>query len=96
MIKNIYRKIVSEKQRIALHYALYKIEADCYGVTDMNVAVAASHPAVFSLTVILDYARISNVRIAFLSNGHEFFACTSKTRYSKAGYSQCAYSISHR
>lgn len=27
MIKNIYRKIVSEKQRIALHYALYKIEA---------------------------------------------------------------------
>lgn len=97
MIKNIYRKIVSEKQRIALHYALYKIEAVLlYGVTDMNVAVAASRPAVFSLTVILDYARISNVRIAFLSNGHEFFACTSKTRYSKAGYSQCAYSISHR
>ena len=32
----------------------------------MNVAVAASRPAVFSLTVILDYARISNVRIASL------------------------------
>lgn len=27
MIKSLYRKLVSEKQRIALHYALYKIEA---------------------------------------------------------------------
>lgn len=27
MIKSLYRKLLSEKQRIALHYALYKIEA---------------------------------------------------------------------
>lgn len=27
MIKSLYRKLVSERQRIALHYALYKIEA---------------------------------------------------------------------
>lgn len=27
MIKSLYRKLVSEKRRIALHYALYKIEA---------------------------------------------------------------------
>ena len=27
MIKSLYRKLLSEKQRIAIHYALYKIEA---------------------------------------------------------------------
>ena len=38
MIKNIYRKIVSEKQRIALHYALYKIEA-VLGLCNCNYTI---------------------------------------------------------
>ena len=85
MIKNIYRKIVSEKQRIALHYALYKIEAVLLWGNRYECCCCGKSSRRFSLTVILDYARISNVRIAFLSNGHEFFACTSKSEIFKSG-----------